>query len=425
MAAIPKSSPSSDDPLAGTPYRALGELGRGGMGEVLEAEHRGLNKRVVVKLLHAQFANDPRFADRLRVEAQALAAVSSPHVVSVSDLGQTPGGRSYLVMERLHGRTLREELDLRGHFPVVEAIRIARQVLAGLAAAHRLGIIHRDVKLPNVFLCAPDDRGEAVVKVLDFGIAKVLRPEGSPARLSAPQYPTEEGTVVGSPRTMSPEQIRFLKIDARTDVYAVGLLLYTLLAGHGPFDRSRDTLELLNAHLRDVPEPPSASASQYIPPELDRAILRAVAKRPENRFQSAELFATELERIARALNQTTQPLYPVRDGRGASAGEDDAPTSPGQLGNGPDVIDANTVVMPPSATGTPIPAASSSSSLSAGVADWFAADVDEAPIATLPLNLAPPAPAQGQARLFALLTLASTLLFSLVAVLLFHFLGRP
>ena len=425
-ATAPVSDPPSDV-LAGTPYKALGELGRGGMGEVLEAQHRGLNKRVVVKLLHRQFANDPRFADRLRVEAQALAAVSSPHVVSVSDLGQTPEGRSYLVMERLHGRTLREELDLRGHFPVAEAIRVVRQVLSGLAAAHRLGIIHRDVKLANVFLCAPVDQGAAVVKVLDFGIAKVLHSKMSPAALPTPVYPTEEGSVVGSPRTMSPEQLRCRTVDARTDIYAVGLLLYTLLVGRGPFEHVQDMLELLNAHLREVPKPPSSCAPQYIPAELDRAILKAVAKRPEERFQSAELFANELGCVADLLARTTQPLYAIRGGGEGPAEEIESPTAVEAPHSIMSETEAGTLVIPRSAADPP---ASASPSLPSRVIDdaqvdaWFTPEADDAPIVKLPPNLAPAPPPPGQARLFAFLTLASTVVFSLIAALLFRFLGR-
>ncbi|MEP7123532.1 MAG: serine/threonine-protein kinase [Byssovorax sp.] len=426
---VPVDAPGSPaDPLAGTPYRALGELGRGGMGEVLEAQHRGLNKRVVVKLLHRQFANDPRFADRLRVEAQALAAVSSPHVVSVSDLGQTPEGRSYLVMERLHGRTLREELDAQGPFSVLEAIRVTRQVLAGVAAAHRLGIVHRDVKLANVFLCSPVDQGAPVVKVLDFGIAKVLHSKMSPAALPSPIYPTEQGSVVGSPRTMSPEQLRCGPVDARTDIYAVGLLLYTLLVGHGPFDQVHDMLDLLNAHLRQIPKPPSSFAHQYVPPELDLAVLKAIAKRPEQRFQSAELFAEELGRIAALVARTTQPIFAVR------AVEDDGPA---QEIESPTPVDAPRAVMNETDRGTlviprlaagPLPlseAAPAPPMLDDSQADaWFDPEPGDSLLVTLPRNLAAPTPPASPARLFALLTIASTLVFSMIAALLFRFLGR-
>ncbi|WP_437734953.1 serine/threonine-protein kinase [Sorangium sp. So ce1335] len=298
------------DALEGTPYRALRALGRGGMGEVVEAEHRALRKRVVVKLVRRAFERDPRFADRLRVEAQALAAVSSPHVVAVLDLGQTPAGRPYFVMERLEGWTLGEELQRRGPLPVAEAIDVGRQVLAGLAAAHRVGVVHRDVKLDNVFLCAPGAAapgGARVAKVLDFGVAKVLdgaladaAPGATPA-VDGPAYPTEAGLLVGTPRTASPEQARCQPVDARADVYAVGLLMYTLVVGHGPFAHVEDALGVLRAHVMETPAPPSRYAAQRIPAALDRAVLKALAKRPEERFQSAEAFGEELGRIGAEL----------------------------------------------------------------------------------------------------------------------------
>lgn len=399
------------DPLDGTPYRTLVRLGGGGMGEVFEAEHRGLRKRVVVKLLHRELAHDPRFADRLRVEAQALAVVSSPHVVSVTDLGRTPGGRAYLVMERLHGRTLREELEARGPLPIVEAIGITRQVLAGLAAAHRLGIIHRDVKLDNVFLCAPGELGVPVVKVLDFGIAKVLHAAPSPtaALPTAAQYPTEEGMLVGSPRTVSPEQARFQKVDARTDLYAVGLLLYTLIAGQGPFAHD-NVLDLLNAHIYQAPAPPSRVARQPIPPELDWAILKALAKRPEHRFQSAELFSEELEGIARLLAGTTPDLPGSRreDGGGScDRGQDEILTSRPFPSPAVRTTGQDTMVLPGPAT----PDA------------WFAAAANLAPVVKLPANLARPVRPPGEHRAFVALTLASTAVFSLIAALALRYLG--
>jgi serine/threonine-protein kinase len=404
----------SSDPLEGTPYCAIGLLGCGAMGEVLEAEHRGLHKRVVVKLLRVEFGNDPRFADRLRVEAQALAAVSSPHVVSVTDLGQTPAGRPYLVMERLHGRTLREELELRGPLPVGEAIGITRQVLAGLAAAHRLGIIHRDVKLDNVFLCVPGELGASIVKVLDFGIAKVLHQPASPPSLTAPRYPTELGTLVGSPRTVSPEQARFQQVDARTDVYAVGLLLYTLVAGQGPFEHTEDVLTLLTAHICQAPAPPSRLAWQTIPPDLDQAILKALAKRPEHRFQTAELFANELARIEGLLPGATLAVQggaapALRQGQGsatqrlhAGAASPAAPPPARTTAQG-------TVVLRFPAGGGGDPA----SDPEAGA--WPVAPSGEAPIVEVPANLPQAAPAPEGARLFVVLVVVSTVIFSLIA----------
>jgi serine/threonine-protein kinase len=403
------------DALTGTPYKTIARIGQGGMGEVLEAEHRGLNKRVVVKLLHRHIAGDPRFADRLRVEAQALAAVDSPHVVSVSDLGRTPAGRPYLVMERLHGQTLREVLDARGAIPVDEAIGWICQVLAGLAAAHQLGIIHRDIKPDNVFLCVdPTGRSAPVIKVLDFGIAKVLQADGSATPLPPPQYATEEGMLVGSPRTVSPEQVRFQSIDARTDLYAAGLLLYTLVAGRGPFTHARDLLQLLNAHVLEAPAPPSQLAAQYVPPELDRAILKALAKKPELRFQTAEAFVAELSRIADLLVGTTQPL---RLQGPAALAFDDEPTPAQTTARGTLVIRT-----PPHSAPAPAPPADAPRSDLEAEA-WFTPDDGATPMVELPPNLAAEAPRRVHVGTFAVLTLASTVLFSVLAALAFRMLG--
>jgi eukaryotic-like serine/threonine-protein kinase len=292
-----------EDPLFGTPYRSILVLGRGGMGEVIEAEHLPLGRRVVVKLIHPHLADDPRFCDRLRVEARSLSLISHPNVVAVSDFGRTPGGRPFVVMERLRGRTLGQELRARGALPVAEAIHVVRQVLAGLTAAHAQGIVHRDVKAENVFLCEG-----GLVKLLDFGVVKIL-PEDSAPRAVVPAYPTQEGMLVGSPRHVAPEQVRCGAVDARTDVYGAGLLLYTLVAGRGPFEHVEDMVALLTAHVREAPPPPSQFARAKLPPALECAILKALAKAPEHRFQSAALFAEELARIAAALARESLPAH--------------------------------------------------------------------------------------------------------------------
>ncbi len=403
------------DLLAGTPYRTIGPLGQGGMGEVVEAEHRGLRKRVVVKLLHPQYASEPRFVDRMRVEAQALAAVSSPHVVSVSDMGQTAGGRAYLVMELLHGQTLGDELRNRGGtLPTAEAIGIMRQVLAGLAAAHHLGIIHRDVKPGNVFVCAAPNEGARIVKVLDFGIAKVLRRDNSPTAVPAPQYATEEGALVGSPRTISPEQARCQKVDERSDIYAAGLMLYTLIVGDGPFAHATDMLELLNAHIGEVPALPSRAAKQPVPAELDRAIMKALAKRPDDRFQTAEAFSEELGRIASILADTTLPFVPTRLAR-----------EPAAEATAIEDGEARTLVRPVSVAtaGSTGARPTSTASLGSAVDAWFSVPADEVPLTELPPNLTPPPEERADAREFLFAVVVSTVAFGLIAAIVFRYLG--
>lgn len=286
--------------LDGTPYRYISPLGRGAMGDVVEAEHVALGKRVVVKLLQERHANRPDYIDRMRIEAQALAKISHPNLVQVTDFGQTAQGRTFLVMERLRGRNLREELELRKFIPVLEAMNIVRQSLQGLAAAHDAGIVHRDVKLENLFLCDSTSNRRAV-KVLDFGVAKVIGVTGENTPLPL-AFPTAEGVAMGTPRYFSPEQARGREVDWRTDVYAAGIVLYTLVTGRGPFDHRTTLLELTRAHAFETPETPSRIAPQFVPPELDAAILKALAKEPLDRFPTAFSFAVELERISAKLN---------------------------------------------------------------------------------------------------------------------------
>ncbi len=282
--------------LDGTPYRFIAPLGRGAMGDVVEAEHVALGKRVVVKLLQERHANRADYVDRMRIEAQALAKIIHPNLVQVTDFGQTPHGRTFLVMERLRGRNLREELDQRKFLPVLEAMNIVRQSLQGLAAAHDAGIVHRDVKLENLFLCEPTSN-RRVVKVLDFGVAKVIGVTGENTPLPL-AFPTAEGVAMGTPRYFSPEQARGREVDWRTDVYAAGIVLYTLVTGRGPFDHHTTLLELTRAHAFEQPEAPSRIAAQFVPPELDAAIAKALAKEPLDRFPTAFSFAVELERIS-------------------------------------------------------------------------------------------------------------------------------
>lgn len=288
--------PSSADPFRGTQYRVTRQLGSGGMGEVYEVEHEIVGRLMVAKVLRAELAHDTAIADRMRVEAQALAALSHPNIVSVTDFARTADGRPFYVMEQLDGRTLGEEFRSRGAFPVDEAIDVVRQILAGLAAAHQLGLVHRDIKLDNVFLHRTASR-ERVVKLLDFGVAKVLAGRDSRAP-APPTLPTADGAIVGTPRYVSPEQVLGKGIDHRADIYATGLVLYTLVCGRGPFDDVRKQEDFFIAHLGDEPPAPSDVSRQPLPHELDAAILRAIRKNPADRFQSAIEFSAALDRIA-------------------------------------------------------------------------------------------------------------------------------
>ena len=297
----PAPEPLRPDPLAGSAYQAIRRLGGGATAEVYEAVHTELDRLVVVKLLRAELVGDATALERMRFEARALARLSHPNLTAVTDFGQTLEGRPFFVMERHEGRPLLRELRHRGYFVVPEAAALMHGILAGLTAAHALGVIHRDLKLENVFLCE-DERGARTAKILDFGIAKLL-PDADPARAPAPRaLPTEEGVTVGTPRFLSPEQVRCLAVDRRTDVYGAAMVFYELIAGRDPFHDVRDYVGLLQAHASQAPPPPSALAPQPIPPAVDDVVLRALSKRPEDRYATAAAFS---EAISLALGAGT------------------------------------------------------------------------------------------------------------------------
>ena len=283
--------------IAGTPYTALKRLGRGGMGDVYEVAEGGRGPRYALKLLHAELCHRADVALRFQQEALIAARVDHPNVVRVFALGEAADGRPFLVMELLQGRDLRAELVHAGPLPVARALDLAAQALDGLAAAHAAGVVHRDVKLENLFLCA-----DGALKVLDFGIAKITRED---AALTLP------GAVVGTPRTMAPEQLTHADVDARADVYAIGLALYELLTGRGPFDELRGLPHALHfAHCELPPPSPSSVARRPFASAVDDAILRALAKHPSARFQSAGEMAAAL----RGLGARPRPW--IRPARG-------------------------------------------------------------------------------------------------------------
>lgn len=284
-----------ENPLPGTKYRAITLIGRGGMGEVYLADHGELGKRFVVKLLHTEMTSDSRLVDRMRIEAQTLGTLRHRNIVDVVDFGTTRDGRPYLVMERLTGTTLANEVRQRGALGLGEAIGLVRQVLDALRAAHAIGIIHRDIKLSNLFMHqAPE--GTRVLKVLDFGLAKIL--DG--ASETAPQplrYPTEEGVVVGTPRYLAPEAWKGKGVDHRADIYAVGVVLYHLVCGRGPWQELKRHSDILEAQLAGRFDPPSVHAPEPLPAELDWIIQRALSPAPEQRYESAEAFDRALAAI--------------------------------------------------------------------------------------------------------------------------------
>lgn len=287
---MPPSIPDAGDLtglLVNTGYRALSRIGRGGMGEVFEVEHELLGRRFAAKVLHAQLAGEASFVERMRVEAQSMARMRHPNIVEVTDFCVTSDGRPCLIMERLRGRTVGRELAERGRLPLAECIDLMDQTLSALAAAHRLGVVHRDLKPENLFLHEPTNAARRL-KVLDFGLARVL-PQASPLAPLPMAIPTATGQLVGTPRYLSPEAITGRAVDHRADLYAVGLLLYVVLTGHGPFDHMT-----IAETLSHQPDPPSRFRDEPGVREVDAVILRALKKDPEQRYENAAAFSADL-----------------------------------------------------------------------------------------------------------------------------------
>src|SRR5213078_4428333 len=238
-------------------YRVVRKLGTGGMANVYLAEDLELGRRVALKMLDERHAQDERFVERFRREAKNAAGLSHPNVVNIYDRGEAEG-TYYIAMEYLEGRTLKQLLVAHGPTPIPIALEYTRQMLAALGFAHRNGIVHRDIKPHNVVV-GPDGR----LKVTDFGIAR-----------SGASQMTEAGSIISTAQYLSPEQARGTMVDQRSDLYAVGIVLYEMLTGSVPF--TGDTpLEIAMKHLSTTPEPPSEKRPE-VPHELDMVVLRAL-----------------------------------------------------------------------------------------------------------------------------------------------------
>jgi tRNA A-37 threonylcarbamoyl transferase component Bud32 len=250
-------------------YEVRSTLGRGGMAQVYRATDRVLGRTVAVKVLSRRFSEDRRFVARFRREAQASAGLNHPHVVSVFDTGSHDGVH-YIVMEYVEGETLGAILARAGPLPLDRAARIAADVAEALESAHRQGLVHRDVKPGNVMI---DRQGR--VKVVDFGIA----------RAAADDTLTQTGTVLGTASYLSPEQARGDRVDARSDVYSLGCVLYEMVTGRTPF--AADTsVAMAFRHVNEEPRPPSELRPE-VPARLDAVVMRALEKEPDRRFRSA------------------------------------------------------------------------------------------------------------------------------------------
>lgn len=267
-------------------YRIERLISQGGMGAVYLATQLVLFRRVALKVLSTG-RGDPTFERRFFLEASTYARLEHRHVVTVHEFGRTFGGELYIAMEFLRGMLLSERLSREGRFEPARALDVATQIAWGLRAAHRRGIIHRDLKPSNVMLLEDGDAdGRDFAKLFDFGIAKVVDPSSMERNGRASPNLTQPGTWIGSPRYMSPEQIQCFEVDARTDVYSLGIVLYELCTGHHPF-YGRGTANLLRWHVTGTMPDLGASLPElpYVD-RLDAVIRRCAEKDPADRFQS-------------------------------------------------------------------------------------------------------------------------------------------
>ena len=292
-------------------YRLLARIGKGGMGAVYSALQETIERQVAVKLLRADLAEEAEMAERFVHEARAVSLLRHPHIVTIHDFGQSPEGLLYMVMELISGESLRKRLDRVGPLSQSAALHIAEQICDALVAAHDAGVLHRDLKPDNFMLTRVGDRDD-FVKVLDFGIAKLTS--------ALPSNHTATGMLVGTPMYMSPEYIRNQPWDHRSDLYALGVVLYEMLSGCHPFAGENQTSVLL-AHL-EVEFPPVPQIADDGP--LGALLRKATAKNPDQRFQSARALLGELQRLRAALPASSEPFASAR----VRAPMDDVPTLP-------------------------------------------------------------------------------------------------
>src|SRR5262245_25172665 len=273
------------------PYEIIAPLGAGGMGEVYRAHDSRLGREVAIKLLPAEFSRDVDRLRRFEQEARATSALNHPNILTVYDIGNHERP-PYIIAELLEGETLREQFN-EGAAPIRRCVDYARQIAAGLTAAHEKGIVHRDLKPENLFVTM-DGR----VKILDFGLAKLKPSQVGVVDTAAPTQKkiTNPGTVMGTVGYMSPEQVRGQEADHRSDIFSFGMILYEMLSGQRAFNGA-SAADVMSAILKEEP-PELIETSQKLSPQLEKIVRRCLEKKPERRFQSASDLGFALEALS-------------------------------------------------------------------------------------------------------------------------------
>lgn len=265
-------------------YRVVAPIGRGAMGTVYRVEHVQISKVMAIKLLHQELEQNPETVARFHREAESASRLNHPNTVHVFDFGRTQSGSLYLVMEYVDGNDLAKVIEKDGPMPFGRVAHLCAQVAGSVADAHAAGIVHRDLKPENIVIT--EGRDGETAKVLDFGLAKLF--EGS-----VESQLTSSGTIVGTPYYMSPEQIQGQDLDGRSDVYALGAIMYQCLVGKPPFE-APNPVGILSKHLSEQPLPPSARSPLSVPAEADEIVMCCLEKDPDRRYQTAEELKQDL-----------------------------------------------------------------------------------------------------------------------------------
>jgi len=272
-------------------FDVVARIGAGGMGAVYRADQPEMNRSVAVKILHSRYLSRKDLVSRFRREARAMSHLSHPNTARVFLYGQLGDGACYLVMEYLEGKNLAQVVRSEGPMDPMRALRVMIPVCGALEEAHRAGIIHRDLKPENIFLTSQGNIPD-FPKVLDFGLAKVTEREMGPGSMVL----TREGMVFGTPEFMSPEQARGKTLDARSDIYSLGIILFELLTGKLPFE-AKQPIEYIQLHVHGKPMALAERLERDYPAGLEAALMKAIEKDPDNRFPSASAFGDALQDV--------------------------------------------------------------------------------------------------------------------------------